>query len=144
MAHPDLDNLLNALLPFAQEMLGKYGEFHPFGASVKSDGTIALIGAADATEHPKSTDLIELLEAGLRRDAADKKIRASGICCDVRVTVSNQPHETDAIQVSLEHSEGEVLNVFLPYEKKFWKRIHYGKMLASKGDVKIFPDPQRF
>lgn len=27
MAHPDLNQLLNALLPFAQEMLAKHGEF---------------------------------------------------------------------------------------------------------------------
>src|SRR5262249_30505047 len=144
MAHPDLENLLNALLPFAQEMLGKYGEFYPFGASVQSDGSVALIGAADGTEHPKSTDLIGLLEAGLRKDAAEKKIRASGICFDVRVRVPDQEHKTDAIQVSLEHLEGKVVNVFLPYEKKFWKRIHYGKMFASKGDMKIFCDLQRF
>ena len=26
MAHPDLEELLNALLPFAQEMLSKHGE----------------------------------------------------------------------------------------------------------------------
>ncbi len=35
MAHPDLDELLNALLPFAQQMLTKRGEFFPFGTGMK-------------------------------------------------------------------------------------------------------------
>jgi membrane protease YdiL (CAAX protease family) len=30
MAHQDLNELLNALLPFAQQMLEKHGEFFPF------------------------------------------------------------------------------------------------------------------
>jgi len=40
MAHPDLDQLLNAVLPFAQQMLSKHGEFFPFGASMTIDGEI--------------------------------------------------------------------------------------------------------
>lgn len=102
-----------------------------------------MVGAADGTEHPKSTDLIGLLEAGLRKNASENKIRASGICFDVRVTLPDQQHKTDAIQVSLEQLEGEAVNVFLPYEKKFWKRIRYGEMFASKGDVRIFGNLQR-
>jgi hypothetical protein len=29
MAHPDLDKLLNAMLPFGTQMLEKHGEFFP-------------------------------------------------------------------------------------------------------------------
>ncbi|MEA2711218.1 MAG: hypothetical protein QOF78_3819 [Phycisphaerales bacterium] len=38
MANPDLDELLNALIPFAQQMLAEHGEFFPFGASMDAKG----------------------------------------------------------------------------------------------------------
>ena len=32
MAHPDLNELLNALLPMAERLLKEQGEFYPIGA----------------------------------------------------------------------------------------------------------------
>jgi hypothetical protein len=139
MAHPELEEVLNALLPFAQRMLQEYGEFHPFGASMRSDGTISLIGAdVDGSEFPKSTDLIELMEAGLLKDAKSGKIKASGICMDVRVMEPDKSEKTDAIRVDLEHKEGQVVSVFLPYEKGPAQKVIYGKIFASSADRKIF------
>jgi hypothetical protein len=45
MAHPELDELLDTLLPFAQQMLQKHGEFFPFGAAMTSSGEIRHVGA---------------------------------------------------------------------------------------------------
>ena len=38
VARPDLDALMSALLPFAQRMLSKHGEFYPFGAAIDREG----------------------------------------------------------------------------------------------------------
>jgi len=43
--HPDLDALLNNLLPFAERMLREHGEFYPFGGSITPDGRHISIGA---------------------------------------------------------------------------------------------------
>jgi hypothetical protein len=40
MAHLDLDQLLNTLIPFAQQMLSKYGELFPFGFAMTANGKI--------------------------------------------------------------------------------------------------------
>jgi len=40
MAHPDLNELLNALLSMAEMLLTKQGEFYPIGAIMLSDGKI--------------------------------------------------------------------------------------------------------
>ena len=45
MAHPELDQLLNFALEFAQKMLKEHGEFYPFGASMGMDGKISMDGA---------------------------------------------------------------------------------------------------
>jgi len=144
MAHPDLDQLLNALLPFAQQMLREHGEFHPFGGSMQTDGTISMAGAkVDGTDHPKAVDLIQLLEAGFQKNAEQGKIKASGVCFDVRVIPPGKQDKTDAIQANLEHIEGQAVSIFLPYKKGLFKKVTYGKLFATPAQHKIFTNVQR-
>lgn len=139
MAHPDLDEVWSVLLPFAKQMLEKYGEFHPFGASMGNDGTITMIGAkVEGQDFPKAIDLIETLETTLYDEAELGTIRASGICMDVRVVVPGNTEKSDAVQASLEHSEAKPINVFLPYTKDSLNAIQYGKIFASTAEPKIF------
>jgi len=70
MAHPDLNQLLNSLLPFAQQMLSKYDEFFPFGATIKANGEIANINAYDGDELPPSQRVVDLLTHALKQGAA--------------------------------------------------------------------------
>jgi hypothetical protein len=139
MAHPDFDGLWNVLLPFARQMLEEYGEFHPFGASMGDDGTITMVGAkVEGQDFPKAIDLIEALEATFYDEAERGTIRASGICMDVRVVVAGATEKSDAVQASLEHSEAEPINVFLPYTKDSLGAIQYGTIFASTAEPKIF------
>jgi hypothetical protein len=125
LAQADLDGLLNALLPFAQQELEKLGEFFPFGAIVTADGETRLLGAdAMQGERPDSVSIIPMLltEAQNKRD----ELRAVGICSDVRAT------DSDAIRVDLEHSEGAAMAVLLPYSKKrFGRGIEYAALQAG-------------
>jgi hypothetical protein len=144
MAHPDLEKLLNALLPFAQQMLQKHGEFYPFGASMQADGTISMIGAqVDGNEFPESAEVIALLEEGFRTGAKDGKIKALGMCTDVRVVVPGGSEKTDAIQANLEHSEAGAVSVFLPYKKGFLGKMSYGQIFASSASPRIFVPKQQ-
>src|SRR5215211_3824043 len=75
MPHADLEELLNALLPFAQEMLTKHGEFYPFGASVDAKGEIAVQAADSCEENAASEKVIDMLVAGMRDEARRGEIR---------------------------------------------------------------------
>jgi hypothetical protein len=138
MSRPDLDALLNALLPFAQQMLKKHGEFFPFGASMTQDGAITLAGSYDGKEHPSPQEVIAWLVNTLKGQASAGQIKAAGICFDVRVVPPQQHEKVDAIQVSLEHISGEAIDVFLPYRKGFFDKITYGELFASSGTSRIF------
>ena len=61
MAHPDLDRLLSFCLPFAQEMLKKHGEFHPFAVTVLTNGELNPIAIDSGEEHPSATKMIDEL-----------------------------------------------------------------------------------
>ena len=50
MSRADLDNLLNSLLPFAQQMLKRYGEFYPFARVLTAEGEIAAVAAYTGDE----------------------------------------------------------------------------------------------
>src|SRR5947207_3237886 len=58
LAHEDLNELLNASLPFAQEMLAKHGEFFPFGRSMDVGGGIAHVAGWTGEEQPPSQEVI--------------------------------------------------------------------------------------
>ncbi|MFO0828715.1 MAG: hypothetical protein U0572_11290 [Phycisphaerales bacterium] len=138
MAHPDLDNLMNALLPFAQQMLAKHGEFYPYGSTMTTGGEIVSQAAYSGDDHPKSQPLIELMTQAFRAMAASGEIRAAGICYDVRTIPPGQTEKTDAICLGLEHQTGQSVSVFLPYKKGWFGKIQYGELFATKRDAEIF------
>jgi len=138
MAREDLNSLLGAMFPFAQDMLDKYGEFYPFGATMTIAGEIKQTAAYTGDEHPSSQELIELLEGGFRALAAKKDVRAVGLCLDVRTIAPGQTQKTDAICARLRHSDSESADVFLPYQKNESGMISYGDLFATQGEQDIF------
>ncbi len=141
MARPDLEEVMNTLIPFAQQMLAKAGEFFPFGASMRPDGTLAQNGTYTGSEHPPSQELIDLLVAGFQRDAAAGSLRAAGICFDVRIVPPGATEKSDAICVQLEHADGEAIEIYVPYSKGWFGKIKYAELFASKGTPMFFRPP---
>lgn len=129
MAHPDIDQLLNALIPFAQQQLAKRGGFLPFGASMVIDGKIRLNAGYDG-EPTTAGSLIQLLTEAFRRDAAAGSIRAAALCFDARTIPPGQTEKTDAICVSLEHQDGEAADIFVPYKKGWFGKMTYAELFG--------------
>ena len=138
MAHPDLDELLNALLPLAQQMLAENGEFYPFGSTMTVAGKIVAQGAYTGEEHPKSQPLIELLTQAYRKQALNGEIRAAGICYDVRTIPPGQSEKTDAVCLALEHQTGQSVSVFVPYKKGWFGKVKYGELFAAAREPEFF------
>jgi hypothetical protein len=131
MAHPDHNELKDALLPVAKQMLAEHGEFFPYGAFMKLNGEIVDCSAADEDEHAPSRRLIVILTEDFRRRAVNKEIRAAGICCDVRVARPGETKKSDAVQFALEHENAEALDVFLPYDLDSSGEVIYGELFAT-------------
>jgi hypothetical protein len=127
----DMDEMLNAALPFAQQMLAKRGEFYPYAFSMSSGGEIQMVAADTGTEKPASLDLLALLHEGLASQASE--LRAAAIVSDVKLGSGE-----DAIRLEIEHREGAVLAVVLPYKKQRGG-IKYGDLAAIPGEHRIWP-----
>lgn len=134
----EMESLLDPIIALAHDLLKKHGEFFPFGATMMSDGEVALAAADVGEERPASQDVIDLLVGGMRAQAETGAIRAAGVCYDVRF----QPEggqKTDAIAVHLEHQAGDVALVMEPYTKGRFTGFKFGALVAvPPGDRRIF------
>ena len=138
MARPDLDALMSALLPFAQRMLSKHGEFYPFGAAIDRDGQVRLMAGGADTDRPLADQVIDALVAGFRQAAAEGEVRAVGLCFDARTIPPGSDEKVDSIVLELEHVDGDCVLVALPYHKGLFGRMKYGDSFAASSKPRVF------
>jgi len=141
MPKEELEELMNARLPFAQKMLSEHGEFYPYGGAINSSGDVVAIAAYDGDEHPPSQKLIDLLVELFRVEAKAGTYRATAIIFDVRVIPPKSGQKTDAIRIDLDHVDDLSLTLFLPYRIMEKGEVVYGEMFAQAGSAKIFKKP---
>ena len=139
MAHPDLNELLNALLPMAERLLKEQGEFYPIGAVMLFDGEIRHIGARiEGDDRPQSQSLIDLLTKTFQKEAAKGNLRAAGISYDVLTVPPGKDQKQDAICCGLEHCFGEVVDVFKPYVRAEDGSFEFGDIFAATRTSQFF------
>jgi len=135
-AKQDYNALLDALMPFAEQMLKQHGEFFPFGAAINPAGEVTAHATYDGTETPPSEEVIALLVRGFQAGAREGKIRAAGICYDGRIIQDGK--KVDAVILALEHSSGNATKTCVPYKKGFFGKYSFGQLIASLEEPKIF------
>ncbi len=136
--HPDLDALLNDLLPFAERILAEHGEFYPFGGSITPDGRHISVGVKGSSDRPKSQELIDIMTNEFRSQPSEGKIRAAAICFEVRVLPPGQVDKTDAIQLALQREGGDAVDVFVPYAQLPDGEFSYGELFACERTPTLF------
>ena len=138
MSKEQLVDLLNQALPCAEKMLHKHRSFHPYGAVLDERLDVELVGANLRGEIPQADELVEGLIRMLREHAHERSCRATALVVDVRVQPPKGGDETDAVMVSLEHSDGTLVDVFLPYTLQASGEVRYGEMFTTSGEGRVF------
>ena len=128
--------LLNSILPMAEKLLEKNGEFYPVGAVLKSDDTVSMTAAFDGNEFPDSKVVIGGLVDIHRKLAIKDEIKVSGIAWNGSVQVGRKTK--DAIIVSLEHKDGYSVVIGEPYQIGIFKKIKFGELFALPGKNDVF------
>jgi hypothetical protein len=137
MVQADFEALTNMLLPFAKDMLSKQNGFFPFGATISTDGTLAGT-MADPGDQKESSAIVELMARAFRSQAAEGKVRATGMCMDVKTVPPGESQKVDAIRIHLEHREGQAVEVVVPYGKGWFGSIKYREPYMLPGECEIF------
>ena len=129
---------MDAVLPFAEQMLTTYGEFFPFGGAMRPDGKLVSVAGDAGNEHPKSVDVIAIMKKGMIAAARKGEYKATAVVYDVRVKLPSTEEKSDAISVSLNHRDNYSVIVLFPYKIDAGKLI-LGTAFAQKGEGDIFP-----
>jgi hypothetical protein len=143
MSHPDLNQLLDSLLPHAERMLAERGEFSPFGGAMNQAGELMAVSGYDVRAHPPSQNVIELMTQTLRQRARSGQLRAVGICYDGRKTPPGQTEKCDAVCASVEHQSGEAVNLILPYERTSKGEVQFGQKFSTLRVPQFFVSNER-
>jgi hypothetical protein len=140
MAEPtdEIQEILNFLLPYAEQMLSQHGEFYPYAAALDADGDLNAVATdVDDDDSPDVSEVLLALHQGLRERAAEGAIRASGIAADVTLTDPDSGETTDAVQVELDHADADAVDIFVPYETEA-EGIKFGELVAAEGREPVF------
>lgn len=134
-AQDDLDGLLGPAFGLAQQQLVEHGEFFPFAVVVDGSGDQRMVAVDVGAEQPVSADLITALVTALTADR--ENLRAAAIVADVHVAELG----SDAVRVTLEHSERVALTVLLPYKsRRFGRGVDFGEIQAGTAAAFIWPE----
>jgi len=127
-AQGDLDNALSAGIGAAQDELAAHGGFYPFSVVVRTDGTTELVSAlpSDGDDAPQAAELVRSLDSAVADLLPD--LRAVAVLSDVAVP------DGEAIQVTLEHAEGQAIAVQLPYSRSPTGKVTFGDLRATGGE----------
>jgi hypothetical protein len=140
MPHSVLDQLFEFCLPFAQSQLKKCGEFSPFAAATKPDGTLNPIAFYDEEENLNSETLTAKLAEILTALARQNEITGSAICYNGIITVPGKENQT-AIIVAMERATGVAATMAIPYSKQFLSGYKYDPPFGMAADAKVFSSP---
>jgi len=131
----DFEVLMNIFFPFAEELLRKFGEFHPFAGAINNEGEVVSVGDHEREQDIDSEQLVISLKDTLRTDK--DKIKAGTVFYDVRTTDQETGNATDAIGVFVEHKDGKsAYEFFYPYQLQGKEEItmqeSFGNALAKQ------------
>ena len=139
LAHPDLDELLKALLEMAEMLLEDQGAFLPIGAVMMPDREIRHVGAQiEGEEYPGAQPLLDLLEKTFQKEAQEGKLLAAGIAYDVLTVPPGKQLKQDAICCGLEHWLGEAVDVFKPYVKTEQGKFQFDGIFSVNRVQRLF------
>ncbi|HUO12176.1 MAG TPA: hypothetical protein VMU37_05410 [Caulobacteraceae bacterium] len=141
-AKDDCETLMNAVLPFAAQMLTEHGEFFPYGGAMTESGDIVSVAGYDGRDQPPSADLIRQLKRDFVAAAKKAKYKATVVVYDVRVSIPKSGEKSDAIAMALDHREDYSVTLFLPYQLVDGEPV-YGEIFGGKGDGDIFRPRKR-
>ena len=134
----DVEDLMNDLLPIAEDKLSEQGEFFPFGGAIENNGNVVHLGVAKDARPASSKEFVKAVQQELQNAAKNGKYIAVAIVQHVKVTAPNSEEKIDAIQIRLDHEQNYSVEVFFPFEITEDNKLMIGEAFARDGKALIY------
>src|SRR5579863_5395129 len=132
----ECDVLVNAVVPFARQMLSEHHSFFPFGATMSPAATVS------RTETPKGDlpvgELIGLIEQGFVDGGKRGLYKATALVSDVTTVPPRKVEKQRAVEVRLDHRDNYSVRVVFPYSYSLSGELAFEPPFAVPGDKTIF------
>ena len=135
MNQADLNLLLDHAFSWGCDTLEADGFFHPYAITLESDGSLQRSGKLTDEEKAKDPEeLIKQIHATLASGCRQKLHKAVAVGVDVKVQRFKSEGFVKAIEVSIEHEDGNAFECFLPYQKNQDGSVQYGEVFSNPVD----------
>lgn len=135
----ECEKLLNAALPFAERMLSRHRELHPFGSALTTNGQIIWTSRYTHDARRSSRNVVAVVEKGLQQGAESGRYKATALVLDMLVVPPGSDVQAHAIAIRLDHRGGYSVIVFYPYYLGESGSLAIGAPFSAWGEQKIFP-----
>ena len=136
-AQAEAEELVNAVLPRAEDMLIARGEFLPFGGAVTVDGEITQLAVGDEHRDSSIEDVIEALKGKLRNGADTNTYRATALVFPIQAQLPGSDDETEAVAIALDHQANYSVVLIIPYVLSEGA-VEFGEAVAQQGEDDMF------
>ena len=136
-AQAEAEELVNAVLPHAENMLIAHGEFFPFGGAMTLDGDIAELAIGEEHRDSPIEAIVDALKEKLRSGADSNTYRATALVFPVRAELPGAEDECDAVAIALDHRANFSVVLMIPYALKDGG-VEFGEAFAQQGEREIF------
>lgn len=136
-AQTEAEELVNAVLPHAEGMLGAHGEFFPFGAALTVDGELAELSVGEEHRNSPVEVIVEELKNRLRGGAGTNTYRATALVFPIHAELPGADDETEAVAIELDHQENFSVVLIIPYVLSDGG-VKFGEAVAQQGAHEIF------
>ena len=134
----EMEEVLGFLMSFTHKALEKNGTFFPVAAAMDANGKIVPVAVYEGKERPSAQEVIASLETIFKESAGASGYRVVAIAFDSRVVDPSDKKKKDAIQVNLEHKEGDAIQFTEVYHKPFLRKHVYGPVFWAKNEQRLY------
>ena len=136
-AQAESEELVNAVLPHAEQMLIAHGEFLPFGSAITLDGDFAQLAVGEEHRDSSMEAVVEELKSKLRSGAGTNTYRATALVFPIHAQLPGAEEDTDAVAIALDHQANFSVVLIIPYLLSDGA-VEFGDAVAQQGEHEIF------
>lgn len=136
-AQTEAEELVNAVLPHAEDMLVAHGEIFPFGGALTLDGELAELSVGEEHRNSPLELIVEELKSRLRGGAGTNTYRATALVFPIRAQLPDRDDETEAVAIELDHQANFSVVLIIPYVLSAGT-VEFGEAVAQQGAHDVF------